>query len=122
MAVLHLNFCAADSVVLGKVREIEIRSYRYVLYIRAIHSRCVHKQSSLNVCVSIQSNTTCYSFSNGVYYISSDMFRPYHNGHLQASMLGGVVNTIVIRNILGLVSCAQLAVYYHILVGGVVVK
>jgi hypothetical protein len=50
------------------------------------------------------------------------MFRPYHNGHLQASILGGVVNTIVIRNIRDLVSCATLAVYYHILVGGVVVK
>jgi hypothetical protein len=67
-------------------------------------------------------NTTCYSFSSGVYYTSSDMFRPYHNGHLQASILGGVVNTIVIRNIRDLVSCAKLAVYYHILVGGVVVK
>jgi hypothetical protein len=45
-----------------------------------------------------------------------------HNGHLQASILGGVVNTVVIRNIGDLVSCAKLAVYYHILVGGVVVK
>jgi hypothetical protein len=50
------------------------------------------------------------------------MFRPYHNGHLQASILGGVVNTIVISNIRDLVSCAKLAVYYHGLVGGVVVK
>jgi hypothetical protein len=50
------------------------------------------------------------------------MFRPYHNGHLQASVLGGVVNTIVIRNIRDLVSCAKLAVYYQIEVGGVVVK
>jgi hypothetical protein len=50
------------------------------------------------------------------------MFRPYHDGHLQASILGGVVNTTVIHNIQDLVSCAILAVYYHILVGGVVVK
>jgi hypothetical protein len=72
--------------------------------------------------VGIQSNTTCYSSSNGVYYTSSDMFRLYHNGHLQASILGGVVNTTVIRNIRDLVSRAKLAVYYNILVGGVVVK
>jgi hypothetical protein len=78
--------------------------------------------SSTNVSVGIQSNTTCYSSSSGVYYTSSDVFRPYHNGHLQASILGGVVNTIVIYNIRDLVSCATLAVYYHILVGGVVVK
>jgi hypothetical protein len=50
------------------------------------------------------------------------MFRSYHNGHFQASMLGGVVNTIVIRNIRDLVSCAKLAVYYHILVGVIVVN
>jgi hypothetical protein len=25
------------------------------------------------------------------------MFRPFYNGHLQASILGGAVNTIVIR-------------------------
>jgi hypothetical protein len=50
------------------------------------------------------------------------MFRPNHSGHLQASMLGGVVNTIVIRNVRDLVSYAKLSVYYHILVGGVVVK
>jgi hypothetical protein len=49
------------------------------------------------------------------------MFRPYHNGHLQASILGGVVNTIVKRNIGDLVSCAKLAVYYHIMVGVIVV-
>jgi hypothetical protein len=53
--------------------------------------------TSKNVSVGIQSNTTCYSFSNGVYYTLSDMFRPYYNGHLHASILGGVVNTIVIR-------------------------
>jgi hypothetical protein len=50
--------------------------------------------TSIIVHVGIQSNTTCYSFSNGVYYILSDMFRPNYNGHLQASVLGGVVNTI----------------------------
>jgi hypothetical protein len=43
--------------------------------------------TSINVYVGIQSNTTCYSFSNGVYYTLSDMFRPFYNGHLQASML-----------------------------------
>jgi hypothetical protein len=52
----------------------------------------------------IQSNTTCYSFSKGVYYTLSDMFRPYYNGHLQASILGGAVNTIIIRTIRDLVS------------------
>jgi hypothetical protein len=66
---------------------------------------------SINVSVGIQSNTTCYSFSSGVYYTSSDMFRPYHNAHLQASILGGVVNTTEIRNIRDLVSCAKLSVY-----------
>jgi hypothetical protein len=50
------------------------------------------------------------------------MFRPFYNGHLQASILGGAVNTVVIRNIRDLVSCAKLAVYYHILVGVIVVK
>jgi tryptophan synthase alpha subunit len=45
------------------------------------------------------------------------MFRPFYNGHLQASILGGVVNTTVIRNIRDLVSRAKTAVYYHILVG-----
>jgi hypothetical protein len=72
--------------------------------------------------VGVWSNTTCYSFSNGVYYTLGDMFRPFYNGHLQASILGGVVNTIVIRNIRDLVPYAKLAVYYHILEGGVVVK
>jgi hypothetical protein len=72
--------------------------------------------------VGIQSNTTCYSFSSGVYYTLSDMFRPYYNGHLQASILGGVVNTVVIRNIRDLLSRAKTAVYYHILVGVIVVN
>jgi hypothetical protein len=67
--------------------------------------------SSINVSVGIQSNTTCYSFSGGVYYTLSDMFRPYHNDHLQGSTLGGVVNTIVIRNTRDIVSCAKLSVY-----------
>jgi hypothetical protein len=58
-----------------------------------------YRVTSINVSVGIQSNTTCYSFSNGVYYTLSDMFRPFYNGHLQASILGGAVNTIVIRNI-----------------------
>jgi hypothetical protein len=49
-------------------------------------------------------NTTCYSFSNGIYYTLSDMFRPIYNGHIQASVLGGVVNTIAIRAIRDLVS------------------
>jgi hypothetical protein len=73
--------------------------------------------TSINVSVGIQSSTTCYSFSNGVYYSLSDMFRPLYTGHLQVSILGGVVNTTVIRNIRNLVSCAKLAVHYHILVG-----
>jgi hypothetical protein len=68
---------------------------------------------AINVSVGIQSNTTCYSFSNGVYYTLGDMFRPYYNGHLQASILGGVVNTIVIRNIRDLISRAKSTVYYH---------
>jgi hypothetical protein len=55
--------------------------------------------TSINVSVGIQSNTTCYSFSSGVYYTLCDMFRPYYNGHLQAYILGGAVNTIVIHNI-----------------------
>jgi hypothetical protein len=80
---------------------------------RAIHSHCVHKQSSINVSVGIQSNTTCYSFSNGVYYTSSDMFRPYHNDHFQGSILGSVENPIVIRNLRDLVSCAKLANLAH---------
>jgi hypothetical protein len=50
------------------------------------------------------------------------MFRPFCKGHLQASIRGGVVNTIVIRNIRDLVSRATLAVYYHILVCGLVVN
>jgi hypothetical protein len=49
------------------------------------------------------------------------MFRPFYNGHLQASILGFVVNSIVLRNIRDLVSCTKLAVYYHILVGVIVV-
>jgi hypothetical protein len=44
--------------------------------------------------VGIQSNTTCNIFSNGVYYTLSDMFRRIYNGHLQTSVLGGVVNTV----------------------------
>jgi hypothetical protein len=44
------------------------------------------------------------------------MFRPFYNGHLQASILGGAVNTIVIRNIRDLVSRVKSAVYYHIFV------
>jgi hypothetical protein len=52
--------------------------------------------TSIIVHVGIQSNTTWYSFSNGVYYTLSDMFRPIYNGHLQASVLGGVVNTILL--------------------------
>jgi uncharacterized membrane protein len=50
------------------------------------------------------------------------MSQHYLNCHLQDSLLGGVVNTIIIRNIRDLVSCAKLAVYYHISVGRVVVK
>jgi hypothetical protein len=71
--------------------------------------------------VGIQSNTTCYSFSNGAYYTLSDTFRPFYNVHLQASIIGGVVNTIVIRNIRDLVSRAKIVVYYHILVGVITV-
>jgi hypothetical protein len=72
--------------------------------------------------VGIQSNTTCYSFSNGVYYTLGDIFRPFYKGHLQVSILGGAVNTIVIRNIRDLVSRVKTAVYYHILVGVIVVN
>jgi hypothetical protein len=50
------------------------------------------------------------------------MFRPFYNGHPQASILGGAVNTIVIRNIRDLVSRVKTAVYYHILVGVIVVN
>jgi hypothetical protein len=50
------------------------------------------------------------------------MFRPFYKGHLQASILGGVVNTIVMRNIRDLVSRAKTAVYYHISVGVIVVN
>jgi hypothetical protein len=32
------------------------------------------------------------NLSSGVYYTLRDMFRPCHNGHLQVSILGGVVN------------------------------
>jgi hypothetical protein len=64
--------------------------------------------SSINVSVGIQSNTTCCSFSNVVYYTLSDMFRPFYNGLRQASTLEGVVNTTVIRNIRDLVSRAAL--------------
>jgi hypothetical protein len=78
--------------------------------------------TSINASVGIQSNTTCYSFSDGVYYTLSDMFRPFYNGYLQASVLGSVVNTTVIRNIRYLVSRAQTAVYYHVLVGVIVVN
>jgi hypothetical protein len=78
--------------------------------------------TSINVSVGIQSNTTCYNFSNGGYYTLSDMFRPFYNGHLQASILRGVVNTIVIRNIRDRLSRAKTAVYYHILVGVIVVN
>jgi hypothetical protein len=49
---------------------------------------------SYNCNVRILSNTNCYSFSNGVYYTLSDMFRAIYNDRLQASVLGGVVNTI----------------------------
>jgi hypothetical protein len=74
------------------------------------------------VYVGIQSNTTCYSFSNDVYYTLSDMFRPLYHGHLQASVLGGVVNTIVICNIRDLVPRVKTAVCYRILVGVIVVN
>jgi hypothetical protein len=50
------------------------------------------------------------------------MFRPFYNSHLQASILGGVVNTIVIHNIRNPVSRAKLAIYYRIFVGGIVVN
>jgi hypothetical protein len=50
------------------------------------------------------------------------MFRPFYNDHLQASILGGAVNTIVIRNIGDLVSRVKTVVYYHILVGVIVVN
>jgi hypothetical protein len=51
------------------------------------------------------------------------MLRPFHNGHLYSSVLAGVVNTIVIRNIRDLVSRTKTAVviYYHILSGVIVV-
>jgi hypothetical protein len=49
------------------------------------------------------------------------MFRPFYNGHLQASILGGAVNSIVIRNIRDLISRVKTAVYYRILVGVMVV-
>jgi hypothetical protein len=52
---------------------------------------CNHRY---NCILGIQSNTTCYSFSNGVYYILRDIFLPIYNDHLQASVLGGVVNTM----------------------------
>jgi hypothetical protein len=48
----------------------------------------------------VQSNTACYSFSNSFYYTLSDMFRPIYKGHLQASVLGGVVNTIQLQYVL----------------------
>jgi hypothetical protein len=54
-------------------------------HIRAIHSRCVHKQSNINVSLGIQSNTTCYSFCSGVYYTSSDMFPHRHARHPETS-------------------------------------
>jgi hypothetical protein len=67
------------------------------------------------------SNTTCYNFFSGVYYTLNDMFRPFYNGHLQASILGSVVNIIVTsNNIRDLVSRSKIALYYHILVGGIV--
>jgi hypothetical protein len=50
------------------------------------------------------------------------MFRPFYNGHLQASILGGAVNTIVIRNIRDLVSRVKTAVYCHILTGVIVLN
>jgi hypothetical protein len=50
------------------------------------------------------------------------MFRPFYNDHLQASIPGSAVNTIVIRNIRDLVSRVKSAVYYHILVGVIVVN
>jgi hypothetical protein len=61
---------------------------------------------------------------SGVYYILRDMFRPFYNGHIQVSILGGVVNTIVLCNtrIRDLVSRAKLAIYYHILVFEIVVN
>jgi hypothetical protein len=58
--------------------------------------------------------------SQMVFNTLSDMFRPFYNGHLQASMLVGVVNTTVIRNIRDLVSCARTAVCHHMLLGIVV--
>jgi hypothetical protein len=42
------------------------------------------------------------------------MFRPYYNGHLQASILGGAINTTAIRNIRDLVSRVNTAVYIGI--------
>jgi hypothetical protein len=42
------------------------------------------------------------------------MFRPYYNGHLQASILGGAINTIAIRNIRDLVLRVKTAVYIGI--------
>jgi hypothetical protein len=70
--------------------------------------------TSINVSVGIQSNTTCCSFSNGVYYTLSDIFRPFYNGHLQASILGGVVNTTVISNVQDIVSCQNCCILPYI--------
>ena len=72
---------------------ISVAMIRCVVYLLRIF-KMFHGLMNNPVYEGIQSNTTCYSFSNGVYYTLSDMFRPIYNGHLQVSILGGVVNTI----------------------------
>jgi hypothetical protein len=55
--------------------------------------------TTINVHVGTQSNTTCCSFSNGVYCTLSYTFQPIYNGHLQAPVLGViVVTTLTISN------------------------
>jgi hypothetical protein len=65
-----------------------------------------------------------YKYTDSImvfYYTLSDMFRPFYHGHLQASVLGGVVNTTVIHNIQDLVSRAKTVVYHYILVDVIIV-
>jgi hypothetical protein len=96
----------------GRSQFFIFEQYILVVFINNLKCKCM---------CGIQSNTNCYSFSSCAYYTLSDMFRPFYNGHLQASILADV-NTIVTRNIRDLVSRAKLAIYYHILVGAIVVN
>jgi hypothetical protein len=111
--MFHVPECAClESNPLGAVRD---SCHRLCMLHWCMIWNCLKRAiTSINVSVCIQSNTTCWRFSEGVYYTLGDMFRPYYSGHLQASILGVAIDTIIIRNKRDLVSRVKTAVYIGI--------